>query len=478
MDQLNRILGFILENEIASFFCAVIAAWMIFAVFLAMLRPLAELPSGSKFIAITPTSLATLGVLGTFTGILIGLLDFKVNETDSVDKLLEGLKISFSTSIAGIGAAISFRLLQTIVPSGEKVHGATPESIYRVLQEIRNDGQSSALRSSEQLSKLREAISSEGDGSLLTQVLKLRTATQDGQQELIREFKDFAAHMTENNQKAIIEALSSVISDFNRNLTEQFGENFKQLNKAVHALVEWQDKYREYIGGLEERIEHALAAVEASQQALEAVQQSSERIPETIRLLEPALEGINSQANLLNAHLDSLALLRDKAIEAFPVIEQNFDAVTTHFTNVVTNAIAISNQTLENWQNSHATLRQGHEVLLESTNKAQKEFTAEFEKVLQQIAYQLSQESERHGELIETSAKKAREMIEASWRQSIESMNEQFAKFDNQVRAAHQQTMEEFGRNLASLSEKFVNDYEPLTERLNEVLDIARGVRQ
>ena len=79
----------------------------------------------------------------------------------------------------------------------------------------------------------------------MTQVQKLRTTVDDGQKELIKEFKDFAEHMVENNQKAIIEALENVIKDFNEKLTEQFGENFKQLNEAVEKLVDWQDRYKE-----------------------------------------------------------------------------------------------------------------------------------------------------------------------------------------------------------------------------------------
>lgn len=45
----------------------------------------------------------------------------------------------------------------------------------------------------------------------------------------------------------VINALKEVIRDFNNNLTEQFGENFKELNKAVFKLVEWQENYSNQI---------------------------------------------------------------------------------------------------------------------------------------------------------------------------------------------------------------------------------------
>ena len=41
----------------------------------------------------TPTLLTSIGILGTFTGIISGLLDFNTNDIDnSIGPLLEGLK--------------------------------------------------------------------------------------------------------------------------------------------------------------------------------------------------------------------------------------------------------------------------------------------------------------------------------------------------------------------------------------------------
>ena len=49
--------------------------------------------------------------------------------------------------------------------------------------------------------------------------------------------------MAENNAKSFIEALTATMNDFNTKLTEQFGENFKELNVAVGRLLEWQKQY-------------------------------------------------------------------------------------------------------------------------------------------------------------------------------------------------------------------------------------------
>lgn len=60
-----------------------------------------------KLIEYMPSALTTLGVLGTFLGITIGLYDFETsNISASITDLLEGLKMAFGTSIAGMVTSI------------------------------------------------------------------------------------------------------------------------------------------------------------------------------------------------------------------------------------------------------------------------------------------------------------------------------------------------------------------------------------
>ena len=477
MEHLHRIYETILSDEISYFFCVLIVGWLIVAILIVLVRPFAQRRVAAKFLVMTPNSLATLGILGTFTGILIGLLDFDVNRVDeSVPALLAGLKIAFTTSIVGIAAAITFRFIRTIAPSAQASEGVTPEDIHAALLEIRNDSRESAARSDEQLGELRKAISSEGDSSLLTQMQKLRTTVQDGQSDLVHEFREFAKHMVENNQKAIIEALESVIRDFNQNLTEQFGENFKQLNEAVHSLVVWQDKYREHVESLEQRLETAVDAVEAAQIALESVQRHSERIPEVIKPLEPVLRGINTQTEAMSAHLEAIAALRDKATEAFPIVEANLEKITTHFATSIEDIVSKSGQALADGEKAHIELRLNYEAFLKDASESRERFATELSNALKQMSEQSSQEFTRHGELIEATAKEAQKAINESWGQSVEKMNEQFNTFDQQMQQELTRALELLGRNLASVSEKLTSDYTPLTQQLQRLVRVGTGV--
>ena len=67
-----------------------------------------------RFVSYAPTLLTSLGILGTFVGIVIGLMHFKPDDIDaSIPALLEGLKTAFITSLAGMGSAILFKVLTT-----------------------------------------------------------------------------------------------------------------------------------------------------------------------------------------------------------------------------------------------------------------------------------------------------------------------------------------------------------------------------
>jgi ABC-type transporter Mla subunit MlaD len=60
----------------------------------------------------------------------------------------------------------------------------------------------------------------------------------------------------------IVAALENVVKDFNKNLTEQFGQNFKDLNGAVRDMVVWQNNYKTIIKQYEESLQDVITNLE------------------------------------------------------------------------------------------------------------------------------------------------------------------------------------------------------------------------
>ena len=74
---------------------------------------------GTRLAEITPGILTSLGILGTFLGLVMGLSGLNLNAADTsallaaMQKLIGGMSTAFLTSIAGVVASIFFNLLNT-----------------------------------------------------------------------------------------------------------------------------------------------------------------------------------------------------------------------------------------------------------------------------------------------------------------------------------------------------------------------------
>ena len=375
-----------------------------------------------RFTAYAPTLLTSLGIFGTFVGIVIGLVDFDPNQIDrSVSDLLEGLKTAFASSIAGLGSGLFFRFLTTtsLFPESEggdeeidisqrildalnkqtrlleatqkAIAGDEGSSLIRQVRWLREEhraahqvftnrlwqefvaqtqlleatqnaiagaGESSLSRQvmllreehghahqefinrlwqefaaqTQLLEATQEAIAGTEESSLVEQVKLLREehgrAHQEFRDQLWRKLDEFAEMMSRSASEQVIEALKEVIADFNQNLTEQFGDNFKKLNAAVEKLVEWQENYREQLEQLHKLYEKSTAAITV-------IEQRCALIPQSMDKLEPIIETATYQIAELDRHLAEFAKMRKKAADAIPEISRFSDEMHKKVTEII-----------------------------------------------------------------------------------------------------------------------------------------------
>lgn len=202
-----------------------------------------------------PALLTTAGIFFCFAGITWGLVDFAPDDLrDSVPHLLQGIRTSFWASVFGIGCALTIKLRllffgePALATSGVPA-GATVEDLIV------------------QLRQLERSVAGTDDSALLGQVKLARTDSNEHLEALNRSFQHFADDVVEANRKALLQALTGIVSDFNSTLHEQFGQNFKDLNSAVAKLVVWQKQYEQQLNSLIEeeiRTRNNLAAAAMS----------------------------------------------------------------------------------------------------------------------------------------------------------------------------------------------------------------------
>ena len=430
-----------------------------------------------------------LGILGTFVGIYLGLKDFDTTDIEqSVPPLLAGLKTAFLTSITGIAATLVTRTIGSPVfsKSSRSSEGATVQTLADLLKEQIESGKENHQETLESLESIRSSVSGEGDTSLLTQVTRLRTTFADKQDELIKEFKEFAENMAEANSQKLIEALEEVMRDFNARINEQFGDNFKQLNEGVGKLVDWQEKYAEQTEAMIAQFDRTVSTIEQVRDSIAQIAERSVAITEAAEKLDPILADIQEQRERMESYLREFAQISEKAQTLLPTLDVKINELTENFAESVRQAIEANRQSLEQQERLAETVVAGFTGLDETTSETIQKMGESSKRNIELMrAYMEDAENQQkelvsnladrlHSQMAETFTKTEQEITQLAQRSS-ENIEARMEAIDKGLGEELQKALNALGDRLASLSEKFASDYAPLTDKLNRALDIARG---
>lgn len=372
-----------------------------------------------------PEVLTTIGIFGCFLGIAIALLHFDATDlTNSVPKLLDGVKTAFWASVTGVGGSLLIRMRhrfdrKPIPQSGEFAKSASLEDVVTSMV------------------ALRQGLVGREEGTLLTQFKLMRQEAADHATKMQASFDNFARHMVENNQKAIIEALKEVIRDFNQKLTEQFGENFKQLNSAVTLLVQWQQNYKEELAMLIAMQRQIASDLRESADAFREVVQRAQGFEQVIAQLGATLALASSQQATLAREIEALATV----FAAMKDVAPQFQAKTETMLD---------------------QLREGVTRVQTATTDAVREHSSAV----------TSANAEMKTLLTRTITDAQREVQDGMTKQQAQ-IREAVLDLDKALKTELTAALELLSRQLGSLSTKFVTDYGPLTERLRELVRMA-----
>lgn len=290
-------------------------------------------PTHKDFKAIIMSS----GVLGTFVGIFIGLMGFNTSMLqDSVPLLLDGLKTAFYTSILGMGLAIALSIIQRI--NGAK---STQElNMDYLITQMGNLGQLSNL--SLILKQLENApskndminINSTTNAILETSLKKIDISLQEAIKQLAL-----------GASKELIGALELVIRDFNNNLQDQFGENFKELNIAVGKLLSWQEQYQVTITKTQDLLAQTQLSLNQTNEAMSSTQTTLDSITrQNANALEfytktiDLIENLQSNGEILSAKLEEVSNLGQNATMALDNMDIFFTKATRGLNELESNA--------------------------------------------------------------------------------------------------------------------------------------------
>lgn len=339
-----------IANLIASFSASQISDVFILATLLLALASIifSLIHRFDAFVSAMPNLLTSLGILGTFAGIVVGLMGFDPQHIDSsIQGLLGGLKTAFLTSLTGMSCSILCKLFQNVTkPKDENVtDDIGPEQIFNCLN-----------TQTEKLESVVAALQGQDDSSLanhlknvrieLTDMRRMHTSNYADQSERQNAFSDKLWHQMEqfgdllskSATEQVINALKEVIVEFNEKLTEQFGENFKRLDESVKKLVEWQENYRLQLEDMTNNYRMGVEAITSTERSVANINENAQTIPQSMEKLHAVMELGQGQINELEVRLEAFKELRDQAISAMPEIKNQLDTTMTTISDAVSAA--------------------------------------------------------------------------------------------------------------------------------------------
>ena len=283
--------------------------------------------------------------------------------------------------------------------------------------------------------------------------------------------------------------------DFNTKISEQFGDNFKKLNEAVGRMLDWQENYYKQIEFITNQLDDNAKLMEKNREIITDVSEKYTDGMELSSKMESAIENLDMQRKSLETDMERFSQLTIEAEKVFPIIKDNIkgltetlgdsiDATTENIENIISSQkddikeLTISlnesiNNTTENIKDIVSSQTDGVKELTTSLNESIGKSTQNIENL---VASQQTQIEDNINKLNKIYEKNVNE-LNTLQNSSIENTRDHLQLINKGMEKALNQSLVTFGKQLTGLSEKFVDDYAPLTDKLARVLSISQGVK-
>ena len=412
---------------------------------------------------IGPSAVLSLAILGTFFGILIGLFGLE-NATfgSTIDKreitnLIDGLKIAFGTSVYGLIISLLMKVYFVAFRRGDVFidDTRTVDDLFTVLSELKDS------------------------------------------------IEKFTGDMGDKTVNALMQAIQKVMDEFNAKINDRLGEDFNALSDAVKDLNVWQDNYRHIVQVQTEELGKQTEGLKQAENSLNNIYQSMINMPELTNQLANIIETMDSQTQDLQSRLEAFAEMKDKATSAFPLIEEKLNNLTLEIDKAIKNVIEGMQKTTEGMDSAMKTVIDGMQKTTEGMSEAMQEEKDKMFEVFKGLGDSLVQSSDnaqksfnQQQEMLTTMGENLKEHITETSNSlkevgtelkdtqldSVKEMEATLLKQMDDLKIRLQEvttiTIEQLGGKLASLSNKFVDDYTPLTIKLKELIEISKEIKK
>ena len=269
-----------------------------------------------------------LGILGTFIGLSLGLQSFNTGTTaeitNSIEPLMEGIKVAFHTSIYGMVFSLVFNYVYKRRLDDAENAVRDFLSAYRkyVMPDTATDGFNRLMELQRQQTEAIVGISD----TLVNQLAK-------GLQELLEPqfdrfdhtIESFANMATRNQMNELARVVNAFLEEMNRSL----GDTFSRLSESVNETLAYQEASERQMQEFYEKSIGAAAKMNNVAAQTQTVANSLKVYAENVSLLE---RDIRDTLDSMQKLIETLPV---EVNETFGIINDNLQVVETHFRDTI-----------------------------------------------------------------------------------------------------------------------------------------------
>lgn len=454
-----------------------------------------------------PGTATGIGILGTFVGITFGLLFFNTSDViRSVPWLLAGMKAAFFTSIAGMLMNFWFKRRQhraqdqyykNVKPQPE------PANIATLIEYLKEKDEENEARMSNLMGLVRESNESLGNG--LNESIQAMTDSIVGtgqhtlNSELQRGFErtcdtldSFQANYLKKQTKQFATAMNIVVKHFNDNLEKQCGESFVAFNQAVSELTKWQQDYMNKLKTVGDQQTEFAGKISSINEAIAGVETAITNLGSKTMDLQKISSLAQQDYTMIQQSMEKVAASAEDFKTLAPVVEQlkqNMDTTAstmqqmnqTQYEALTKELSTIKEELQATVQGLSQMSQNQQEKFIEMSQAQQEKFMQMSQEQQDKFKQVLEQEIQNLGDILRQQNGKAADALSRDVLKSVQDTNERIceisAKMTEDLNIRVNESLQALGSALAQVSEKFVDDYTPLAEKLEEVVLLANKLQ-
>jgi flagellar motor component MotA len=202
-----------------------------------------------KILEMAPDIFTSLGILGTFIGLVWGLKSFEPSSyetmTTSVSTLVEGIKVAFLTSIYGIAFALIYSSGMKSIYAGmdEKLQGFLEKFHVYVLPTAESESRNLMLASQKVQAKAMKQMAEQLTSQMADSFEKAINPT-------FQKMNESLEILTESVTKCQEDMVQEILRSFLREMNSSFKMQFKDFNDVLVQLKKAQKENIEYTSNL------------------------------------------------------------------------------------------------------------------------------------------------------------------------------------------------------------------------------------